>query len=493
MTFQPSKYQQDIFNWVTKTNDLTTRYELIGEKTSANYLSLVVEARAGSGKTTTGIKMFNLIPQDEDAIFIAFNKHIAQELALRLPTGGQARTYHSLGFQAIRDNVRGRVQVNNDKLEDLLKANLNKFTYGKFFGAIKRLVSLCKANLLQPNYQTLSDLAFFHDIDVNGDADFIFDWVGKILEMSANEINMIDFDDMCWLPIIHNMKCHRYSFLFVDELQDTNHSQMELALKSIASGGRLIGVGDRYQSIYAFRGADSGAMPNFIRRTEADTLPLSITYRNPRLVVELIQNKFPEIGLEARENAPDGVFNEMPSAKLLETAQPGDMILCRTNAPMVENVFEFIRNGKKAIIKGRDIGKSLQSFINKFNESDLNTLIRKINGYLDAETSKFMAREAYEKIQQLQDKVDTIFAIAEGATSVSDLSMRIESIFSDEVEGVVFSTVHKAKGLEAERIFILRPDLLPHPMAKKSDQKQQERNIQYVAYTRTLNDLLILS
>lgn len=492
MSFQPSKYQQAIFDWVDATNNISTRYEMIGAKQNTNFLSLMVEARAGSGKTSTGIEVFKLLPSQEDVIFVAFNKHIAQELAFRLPNGTQARTYHSLGFQAIRDNMKSRVQVDNDKLDKFLRSGLDRYAYGYAYPSIKRLTSLCKANLLQPDYETLTDLAFFHDIEVNGDSTLIFDWVGKLLEMSANETNIIDFDDMCWLPIVLNMKCHRYDFLFVDEFQDTNRGQMELALRSIAPGGRLIGVGDRYQSIYAFRGADSGAIPNFIRLTEAETLPLSITYRNPQLVVDLVQQKFPEIGLEARENAPAGTFGSLQSTKLLETAEAGDMILCRTNAPMIENVFEFIRNGKKAIIKGRDIGKSLQTFINKFNENDLPALLRKIKGYEVAEIDKFMAREAYEKIQQLQDKVETIFALADGASTVSELNIRIETIFSDEVEGVIFSSIHKAKGLEAKRIFILRPDLLPHPMAKKAGQKQQERNIEYVAYTRTLNDLIIL-
>jgi len=54
---------------------------------------------------------------------------------------------------------------------------------------------------------------------------------------------------------------------------------------------------------------------------------------------------------------------------------------------------------------------------------------------------------------------------------------------------VQLSTVHKAKGLEAERVFILRPDLMPHPAAKSADDMQTEANVEYVAITRTLNEL----
>ncbi len=91
-----------------------------------------------------------------------------------------------------------------------------------------------------------------------------------------------------------------------------------------------------------------------------------------------------------------------------------------------------------------------------------------------------------------QSKVDTIIAIADGCEDVTDVTNKIASTFSDEVEGVVFSSIHKAKGLEAKNIFLLKPDLLPHPMAKQPWELQQERNLQYVAYTRTLEKLSIV-
>ena len=50
-------------------------------------------------------------------------------------------------------------------------------------------------------------------------------------------------------------------------------------------------------------------------------------------------------------------------------------------------------------------------------------------------------------------------------------------------------TAHKSKGLEAERVHILRPDLMPHANAKLDWELTQEDNLQYVAITRT-KDLL---
>lgn len=490
MAFKPSKYQSAIFDWVTDTNTPSGRADKIADKEHVDFASLLVEARAGSGKTTTGIEIFKLIPPFEDSIFLAFNSHIAKELQIRLPKGSNARTYHSAAFQAIR-NAYGQVQVDADKVEKLLN-RMSELSLCKYnYPAIKKLVGLCKNNLLVPDHDTLMNLAFFHDIDIY-DVELVVEKVTEVLDLCSRQVNTIDFDDMIWLPIYHNLSLHKYEFMFIDELQDTNACQMEFVYRSIGQGGRLIGVGDRYQSIYAFRGADAGAVPNFSRRTEAEQLGLPVTYRNPQLVVDLVRGKFPEIGLEARENAPAGIFDILKEDKLMQEVIPGDMVLCRTNAPMVEYVFALIRNGQKAIIRGRDIGKSLQSFIKKFQENDLKRLLRKIEDYESAEMAKFMEKDHISKAQHLQDKCQTVYAIADGATTVDELRTRIETIFSDDNEGITFSTVHKAKGLEARRILILRPDLLPHPMARKDWAKQQERNIEYVAYTRALNDLLIV-
>ena len=89
----------------------------------------------------------------------------------------------------------------------------------------------------------------------------------------------------------------------------------------------------------------------------------------------------------------------------------------------------------------------------------------------------------------LEDKVMTLLFLAKIADSILDLKHKIKSIFTDEIQGIVLSTVHKIKGLEANRVFIIRPDLLPMQTAKPW-QHIQEKNLQYVAYTRAKLDLI---
>jgi superfamily I DNA/RNA helicase len=66
---------------------------------------------------------------------------------------------------------------------------------------------------------------------------------------------------------------------------------------------------------------------------------------------------------------------------------------------------------------------------------------------------------------------------------------KINVIFTDKLEGIILSTIHKSKGLEADRVFIARPDKLPLKV-KKAWQAKQEKNLEYVAITRAKNELI---
>ena len=89
-----------------------------------------------------------------------------------------------------------------------------------------------------------------------------------------------------------------------------------------------------------------------------------------------------------------------------------------------------------------------------------------------------------------RDQAETLLCILDHCEQdPKKIAFQIEKIFTDNVEGIVFCTIHKAKGLEAKNIFILNPELLPHPMAKRDWQIEQEMNLKYVAITRSLDTL----
>ena len=89
----------------------------------------------------------------------------------------------------------------------------------------------------------------------------------------------------------------------------------------------------------------------------------------------------------------------------------------------------------------------------------------------------------------LADKVVTLIFLSKLSNSIEDLKQKIRTIFTDEIEGICLSTVHKIKGLEANRVFIVRPDLLPMKTVK-GWQYLQEKNLEYVAITRAKTELI---
>jgi DNA helicase-2/ATP-dependent DNA helicase PcrA len=474
LDYQPSKYQWNIFNFVLS---------------SAKHG--VVEAVAGSGKTTTLETAAKMLPrQNMNMAFVAFNRHIAQELEARLPVHVHVSTLHSLGFSGIRHEY-GRVDVNPKKLNTILdQYNVNGKRY-----AVKQLVSLCKATLLKPTEHNLDYITGRWGLDIGGDEQgALFTIAQNVYAESLEQTRVIDYDDMIFFPASGRAPTKQFDLLFVDEAQDLNAAQLELAFRSIKPGGRIIAVGDRWQSIYGFRGADVRAIPHIIERLDAETLPLSITYRCPKLHVALARDLVPSI--EWAPNAIEGNIQDIRFDEMLNRVKSGDLVLCRTNAPLVPAALTLIRAGKKAVILGRDIGRGLMQLLKRMRYHSgtdrLFDLLYELECYKKQEAGKFIRQEKFTRAQSLRDRVETIFALSEGCETLQDVQRRVHQVFDDTQKGVTFSTVHKAKGTEAERVFILEPGQMPHPMASRPWEVQQEKNIKYVALTRSKRELFFV-
>lgn len=187
--------------------------------------------------------------------------------------------------------------------------------------------------------------------------------------------------------------------------------------------------------------------------------------------------------------------------------QSGDMVLCRVNAPLVSECFWFLKLGRRANIQGRDIGQGLISTVKKLRKpqpleslcNEVDQLVAKLGDWLRGEERKENAKRnpSEARLIALRDRHDCLVCFCEDQTTVEMVIKRIESVFTDDKqgEGIKLSSVHKAKGLEAKRVFILMPENagMPHPMAKSAWQREQELNILYVAITRAIEELVYVS
>lgn len=457
--------------------------------------NLIVRARAGTGKTTTIREMFAKAPEKR-MLYCVFNKKNQLEAAAKIKDiRVEVKTLHSVGFAFIK-KVWPKSRPENDVEFSRIDAVIYR-EKGNVKNAVRKLVGFAKNILINPTLDDLTDLCFERGIDCEDTSWTEARIAGvalQVLELSKipDNQNRISFDDMVWLPVAMNWVRPSYDLVVVDESQDMNLPQLYMAKGS--SSGRVCVVGDDRQAIYHFRGAASDGMDLMKQELSAQELGLTTTYRCPKNVVALAATMVPDY--KADESAPDGVVDNMDNAGVLLNAKPGNAILSRLNAPLMPLCLRFIRNGVAAKIEGRDIGKALVAIVDKIRAADVPEFMTKTEEWRNKTISRVIkTKNGDRKAGEIDDQADTLLAVAEGAESVRDIKNRLENLFVDtngSTNSVLLSSTHKAKGLEWDRVFILRDTYNKRP-ATTPEGAREEQNIYYVAITRAKKHLTMVS
>lgn len=298
-------------------------------------------------------------------------------------------------------------------------------------------------------------------------------------------------------------------------------------------GGNRLYISDdvvTHNSIYGFSGADVNSMRHLrgilSNRGGCVSLPLTVTRRCGRAIVAEAQRFVPEF--EAHPSNCDGRIGHarFPEQRQGEgrsgygvekrtiilpwektygpLVKPGDFVLCRCNAPLVQECFRFIKRGIKANVRGRSIGDGLVTLVQKLTKDEGSVPIPVLAGllaeWLESEQAKEHAKKnpCENKLNSIQDRHDCLLCLAGGQSPAADSAgviTRINSIFTDaSTTGIILSSVHKAKGLEADNVFILQPPGIGPREDRLHDWEiQQEQNIKYVAITRAREGLTYVS
>ena len=473
--------------------------------------NLVVEAAAGAGKTYTLIKCVEEIPGDKSVLLTAFNTDIANVLKRKAKDfyNVNVATLHSLGRQMLQRNFpkspltldefkyKSYLNTNIKSLSSINTYSLSRSEYARYMNNIEAYINFGRAYLCQ----TVKDLDFIeerYDIDTIADEKEI---ALDILEYGKNNIDQIDYTDMIWLPNVLFCKPigMQYDWIILDEAQDLSVCQREIILKCRKINTRMCFFGDAEQSLYSFASSDPESFKRLKEIPNTKSLPLSISYRCAKNIVDFAQKIVPSI-----ECNNDGREGEIKYEVPLSEIKDGDMVLCRNNAPLMQVYVSFIKEGKKCFIRGKGIGLNLKNMIkrtginvlNKSLQEDgvfarlydslfdiINELIGKYHiTYSDAVESSMVANRL--------DMIKALEILSDDINTSEELIEKINNIFSDRKKGgISLSTVHKAKGLEADNVYIACRHLMPSTMAKKDWEIRQEYNLMYVAYTRAKNIL----
>jgi hypothetical protein len=504
---------------------------------------IIIDAKPGTGKTFTaqeiayrmcGIRRPGIIGSPEQETIwasipeqynpksiceVAFNRNIKKALAATAPPNVNVMTVHGLGKMILGFNRigTGKYGVYKKKYNKTF-AQLEKITslskhelFGEFKGpmlyGIGQMVSLLKVNLFQlssdyadckSRMQTLVEthgmtLPEFKDASKE---DFLYTCAIQVYGSSHEWTKCIDFDDMIWMPIKLNIAIRPYEVMIVDERQDLNLAQQELVCRS---GRRLIIVGDEKQAIYGFAGADVQATKRMEDRLSRSVrghkqFPLTYTRRCSKAVVRFNQSIDPDFHY-FNENQEGGLYQDDETTFLPKVAL-GDMVVCRTNAPLFTCCLQLLQKGIPFKTTIRSFFEDTINLIESFECTDLADL----SEHLDEWKEKRLAKCSDEFGIIVEDQVAAIKYAINTSRDLNHLCEMFRAVFElgkddDDGDGYVspkwifLTSIHQAKGLEAERVWWLQHDLVPHPKAKLLE---QETNLRWVAGTRAIRDLILV-
>lgn len=501
--FKPSSQQSDFIDWCKDGKG-----------------NAILQAVAGAGKTTTILHACDQAANGRVAI-AAFNKRIADEIKMKIAEMGlsgrvDAATFHALGFRSWQ-KVAGRgVKVEGNKLailaEDIVPQNLKSF-------AVK-LVSLAKQQGIGLKSLSIRDVALYNEIvehhglldllaDSGNGASVSDDMVEEAIDSSINLLlesnkrlmEVIDFDDMLYAPLLRNSHTDQKDWVFVDEAQDSNAVRRMFVRKLMHLDSRSVFVGDERQAINGFAGADNEAMNSIRKEFNCIDLPLTVTYRCPKKIVD--EARMIVSHIEAHETAIDGEVEDADFTEFLQRDfSVTDSILCRNTAPLVAVAYALIRRGVGCRVEGSDIGKGLMALANRWKVTRLDLLLDRIETFVEKRVAKLMADGKEVAAANLTDKAECLQVIIQAlppGSGIGELHDTIKKMFGDSDSKfakplLTLSTVHKSKGREWGTVYILgRNQFMPSPYARQEWQKIQEDNLIYVAITRAFEKLVYVN
>lgn len=533
----------------------------------------IIDAVAGAGKTTTLMACMAHTPDNNDVIFCAFNKSIRDEIHKKLHKNKKdvrVNTIHSLGFQMLRahdkytlDDHKYEKLVKDPDFFDSIESELNKILYfhqyptiqeirdyhpsdsgpAKEFIEGQRLVSLIVTRLLDINQKYRCSLSG-NSLDqynelVNHFGIFAIPsekhrgnyplslWellspdefpcyvkAHQTMLAKGNKLAMtkgiIDFTDQLYLPYFYNLTSnYKYGFVFVDECQDLSPAQLYVVKQYLRNNGRILAVGDPFQAIYGFAGADCASFQRIKTAFDCTLLGLTDCFRCPQDVIKLAQTIRPDIkGFKSEQ----GAVYTIHESKVDELIGKGDLVICRFRAPLLGLAMDLINRELKVKIHPDELDLFIGDYKKNFTPKELREVLTEdsVDDFFERVKQKNEKRIKSEN--KNADKLLREQIITEECTlleetleflkskffvwqlnTVESILKRLKVMLSDpSEEAIKISTIHRAKGLENNRVFILKYDKLPFLSKCTQDwQITQEHNLHYVAVTRAKQVLFL--
>lgn len=488
--------------------------------------SLMIEALAGCAKTKTLELIAHALPAVR-TLALAFNRKTKDELEARLPRHVEVKTLNGLGHSAWGRTIGRRLILDDKKIGGLTTKVLGEaqeHSSSDDWDYVRQMVGKAMHSGLVPEGFAGKHLVpdapeVWEELALDQMGVYDKGLCGLAREVLRRSIRLsisgtICYDDQIYMSCLFGGLFPTYPIVLVDEAQDLsplNHIQLQRV--SPGTSGRLIVVGDRHQSIYAWRGAATESMAR-IRGLKPNwqDLTLSQTFRVPRLLVARQHEHVP--AFKAHESVADGFFLKLRRPAELELDAPfwswkdiaelrsaqqcsSVAILCRNNAPLFKTAFRLLRQGVGVSMLGRDIGKTMVTLLKKLcpaGDLPLTDCVAAIKVWKEGEMALAEANQNERRRDAAADRAESLLAVcesAQGLTCQKDILVALQTLLANPHERVQLSTIHKAKGLEWDLVLLLDPWRIPSKRSLDNPVAlQQELNLRYVAETRAKRVLL---
>jgi hypothetical protein len=277
-----------------------------------------------------------------------------------------------------------------------------------------------------------------------------------------------DFDDQWHWPLLFGVVTKQFDILFIDEAQDLSLGKW-LFLKQLSD--HIVALGDRNQAIQGWLGAQGNILDRIQTDLSCPSLPLTISWRCSTSVISHAQTYVPTI--QARPNAPTGRVSVTGHL----APSTSDMVLCRINSPLVAEFFRTVEQGLPACLLGHDLVHALRVVFDKAQRSR--------NPYLTIEQwyhKKLLKARNDKAKDMLMDQMETALLLYQKLYLKLD---KVSEVFVEKPtpDSVVFSSVHRSKGLEGPTIWHL-PGRFPTRNLPDWLMVQEAVNLPYVSVTR---------
>lgn len=473
-------------NWLTEEQKSVIR-------AFANGRNLKVNAFAGAGKTSTLVELGRSTPKR--GLYLSFNRRNADEAKARFPESVDCRTTHSLAYRAVsRQFPSAKLSTPLTSAIIHMQMDLQDVSFSflhqengeeqerHYRLRARQIASIVGTTVRQWLYSDYPDLGQYR-IAMLGS---MVHWPSVV--QSEVDKHVRGLCVQCWqkmsepsdpLPLSHDGYVKYWalsnpvlnaSFVLLDEAQDTNPVILDVLQKQEC---QVVYVGDRHQQIYEWRGA--------VNAMEAihseDELQLSQSFRFGKAIADLANKVLRQLG----ETTPLRGHETVESRVGRTNAQA---ILARTNVSVISRFIDLVIQNKKVAIQG-----------------GTKELITLLNGLLDIQNGissdlpELLGIESWNDLKQFTEtdegrSLAPLVSLAETHRIPKLLAMLNRACQPEDCE-ILLSTLHKAKGLEWDRVELLS-DFAPRSQPKDQQsemQNKEELRILYVAITRAKREL----